>query len=263
MPWIRIDEHAINHPKFRALSDGAFRLWVEGMAYCQVNLTDGFIPDAALKQFRYYSPKRRAMLTTVLIPGKGPMWHDHEAGGIWVHDYLDWNECRDQVIHQRQQAKQRMQSLRESVRPNNTRTFAVRSANVLQRTNTEVRDPHHTTPRRSKEQNDLGPKEPASQTSAEEGKQIHAVLKGFCELYAKHRAGARYTVKSHKHVPLVRGLLKTHSVERLLRLAAVFQRVTHDEFITQSDYGIEVFSAKINWLEARLSEAEAQQNRVG
>jgi hypothetical protein len=30
MPWVRIDENAMDHPKFIALSANAFRLWVEG-----------------------------------------------------------------------------------------------------------------------------------------------------------------------------------------------------------------------------------------
>lgn len=137
MPWVRIDENAIEHPKFRALSDGAFRLWVEGLAYCQKNLTDGFVPNEALKQFHYYSPKRRAMLTAILIPGKGPMWHEHEAGGIWVHDYLVWNDCRDHVLKKRAGGQERLARFREKQR-GSQRVALVRGETLLHTT------PHHS-----------------------------------------------------------------------------------------------------------------------
>lgn len=106
-PWVRIDENAIDHPKFLALSDGAWRLWCEGQAYCQKHLTNGLINSAALKRFRYYSAARVKNLTATLVEGRGPCWHQLESGDINVHDYLDWNDSASEVLKARSDARER------------------------------------------------------------------------------------------------------------------------------------------------------------
>src|SRR5688500_14121612 len=105
MPWVRIDENAIDHPKFLALSDGAWRLWCEGQAYCQKHLTNGVINAAALRRFRYYSSARVKNLTSVLVAGRGPCWHQLGNGDISVHDYLDWNDSAEEVLKSRSDSK--------------------------------------------------------------------------------------------------------------------------------------------------------------
>jgi hypothetical protein len=106
MPWFRIDESAIDHPKFLAISANAWRLWCEGGTYCQRHLTDGVILRAALKGFRYYSTAALKELTTAIVPGKGPLWHDEDER-ISVHDYLDYNDSRAEVLKAREQGKER------------------------------------------------------------------------------------------------------------------------------------------------------------
>lgn len=125
MPWVRIDENAMDHPKIGGLPDGAFRLWVQGLAYCQKYLTDGLIAVISLRGLRAYSPKRRAALT------EAGLWDATDDGAVQVHDYLDWNESREHVLMSRQFARERMAKLRGCSRE-------LPSANE--------RDPHHTTP---------------------------------------------------------------------------------------------------------------------
>ena len=113
-PWVRLDENAIDHPKFLALSDGAWRLWCEGECYCQKHLTDGRIHAAALKRFRYYSRTRVGELTAVLVAGKGPLWHPLDEGGdMQVHDYLDWNDASGDVVKARADARDRRKKWRD------------------------------------------------------------------------------------------------------------------------------------------------------
>lgn len=112
MPWVRIDENAIDHPKFLALSANAFRLWFEGQAYCQKHLTDGIIPRQALKGFRYYSPASFKMLTSALVSGKQPLWIVNQVG-VRVHDYFDWNDSREVVLKSRQEAQDRKRRWRD------------------------------------------------------------------------------------------------------------------------------------------------------
>lgn len=111
MPWVRIDERAMHHPKIRSIADGAFRLWVEGLAYCQMFLTDGKITDQALRGLWAYSPKRRHQLIESGLWELSPL-------GVQVHDYLQWNESREHVISAREHARERIQKLRGKRRCN-------------------------------------------------------------------------------------------------------------------------------------------------
>lgn len=106
MPWVRIDEHALNHVKILALSADGFRLWVEGLSHCQRHLTDGAISRTALRTFRYALPAAVAELEAS-VDGLAPLW-EPAAEGYQVHDYLQWNEPRERVLQNRQCAKQRM-----------------------------------------------------------------------------------------------------------------------------------------------------------
>jgi hypothetical protein len=110
LPWVRIDEHALNHVKILALSNGAFRLWVEGLAHCQKHLTDGAISRSALRAFRYAQRSRVDELTTS-VDGMPPLW-EPETGGFRVHDYLKWNDSREKVLFERGKARDRVERWR-------------------------------------------------------------------------------------------------------------------------------------------------------
>ncbi len=105
MPWVRIDDKAMEHPKVALLPDGAFRLWVQGLAHCQKYLTDGLIDGGSLRLLRAYSSKR----TDQLIAAR--LWLA-DGENIQVHDYLDWNESRAHVEQARAQARDRVRKLR-------------------------------------------------------------------------------------------------------------------------------------------------------
>jgi hypothetical protein len=112
VPWVRLDEHALNHVKLLALSDGAFRLWVEGLAHCQKHLTDGTISSDVLRGFRYARPSRIIELTRS-VESAAPLWSP-VPGGFEVHDYLAWNDDKATVMRKRERARDRMQRLRGS-----------------------------------------------------------------------------------------------------------------------------------------------------
>src|SRR5881628_963390 len=75
MRYMRVEENAMDSPKFIAIGDRAWRLWCEGGTYCQKHLTDGLIPLKALRGFRYYSKSAVQELLAVNVPEKGPLWH--------------------------------------------------------------------------------------------------------------------------------------------------------------------------------------------
>jgi hypothetical protein len=115
--WMRLEVNVLKHPKFLALSAGAVLLWLEGKSYCEDQLTDGLIPRSALKTFRF---KARGRVDELCRPcGEGPdggmyaaLWEVHPMG-FKMHDYLDWNRCRDEVLAQQAGNRKRQQDKRE------------------------------------------------------------------------------------------------------------------------------------------------------
>jgi len=110
MAWGRLHDQANANAKLLALSDSAWRMWGCGLIYCQCNLTDGFIPEHAIHTFGVRAKSKEAVakeLCAQLVPGKGPLWRRVD-GGFQVHDYLDWNDSRDDVLAGRQRARERL-----------------------------------------------------------------------------------------------------------------------------------------------------------
>lgn len=120
MPWVRIDENAMEHRKILVLSAEAFRLWVRGLAHCQKHLTDGLILKNDLKAIRGVTSARVSELTTPVSAGEAALWEAHEAG-FMVHDYLIWNDSKEHVLRARQFAKERIKRLRDKKSSNAVR----------------------------------------------------------------------------------------------------------------------------------------------
>lgn len=114
MPFIRLSDDYVDHPKFVVLSDGAFRLWHQGMAYCRRYQTDGLVPTNTLRKFKAYSSKRMRELMTPWMDGRHPLWEGVDGFGIKVHDYLEWNLSKEEENQQRAEAKQRMALSRDT-----------------------------------------------------------------------------------------------------------------------------------------------------
>jgi uncharacterized protein YdaU (DUF1376 family) len=91
------------------------------------------------------------------------------------------------------------------------------------------------------------------------GEDIRAFIARFCELYSKHRHGAKYMVQRVKDIPLVRRLLQVYPASRLEKLTVILLTTDH-EWVTQTDRGIPILSTKISWLDSLLSEHEAKRS---
>lgn len=101
-PWARYEVGFIDHVKFRALTSNAICLWIEGKNYCDENMTDGLIPTHIVKQFRFHSRKSVDMLAASCGPKNEteqyePLWESHSVG-FKMHDYLDYNDCREESM---------------------------------------------------------------------------------------------------------------------------------------------------------------------
>lgn len=101
-PWARIEVGYFSHIKFLKLNANAISLWHEGKDYCDTHHTDGLIPREALQHFRFRGTKSVTMLSTSCGEkpsgaAYAPLWEEHPVG-YKMHDYLDHNDCRDEVL---------------------------------------------------------------------------------------------------------------------------------------------------------------------
>jgi len=103
MAWVRIHDGAMTHPKLVGLSDKAFRLWVWGLSYTQMHLTNGLIVVDAL-------PSTLKRATADLIAKR--LWETHDLG-FTIHDYLDWNDSKEAVMAARKLGRHRIAFLRD------------------------------------------------------------------------------------------------------------------------------------------------------
>lgn len=98
MAWVRLEDTFPEHPKIAEVGGDAAWLHVCGIAYCNRNLTDGFIPDGALGQL---SDRRSPRKLAQKLDAVG-IWHrDPDRRGYVVHDYLDYNPTRAEVEAER------------------------------------------------------------------------------------------------------------------------------------------------------------------
>jgi hypothetical protein len=107
MPWARIDDMLPVHPKVRALSDAAFRLYICAICWSNLNTTDGHIPA---DQLRYLSDVRRVRQCADQLVQVG-LWET--AGDGWrIHDYLEYQPSAEKVARERELKRQRQEKWR-------------------------------------------------------------------------------------------------------------------------------------------------------
>lgn len=121
MPWIRVDDHFDEHPKLAAAGPLAWALWIAGLAYCNRNLTDGFIPwsvagklvswdflDGGDGPVRIYIGSRDTVgeegavtseYVIMLLLDAG-LW-DTVKGGYQVHDFDQYQPTKAVIVAER------------------------------------------------------------------------------------------------------------------------------------------------------------------
>ena len=107
MSWARIHDSALNSPKLVKLfkASDPLHLWVWGLTYCQLHLTDGAIPAEAV-------PHGGTKAADVLIEKR--LW-EATSDGYQIHDYLDWNESKDVISKKRASSRERVTRYRTRV----------------------------------------------------------------------------------------------------------------------------------------------------
>lgn len=111
MAWVKLDDTFWTHPKLERLSDRAHRLYMRSLGYCAQHLTDGVIDATAM---RTLGATRK--LCDELVAGG--CWDIIPDGGYVVHDYLEFNYSREQVLERRQQWADRQAKRRQHANKN-------------------------------------------------------------------------------------------------------------------------------------------------
>ena len=113
-PWVKLDDNFAEHPKLIKAGPRAGWLHVAALCYCSRQLTDGHIPETAL---RLLMAGGRVLADRLVEAG---LW-EPEGDGWHIHDYLDYQPSAAKVRAERQSAQERMQRHRSGgVRANNT-----------------------------------------------------------------------------------------------------------------------------------------------
>jgi hypothetical protein len=110
MPWVRLDDMLPTHPKIRALSDAAFRLYISAICWSNLHHTDGYLPSSQLRwlaDIRY--PKRQVDQLT-----EAGLWHPAQ-GGWQIHDYLEYQPSAKRIADTRAAKSERQARWRKRV----------------------------------------------------------------------------------------------------------------------------------------------------
>lgn len=100
MPWVRLDDGMPDHPKMAGLTNAALGAFVRGLCYCARYLTDGVLPAGAAQRMMTNAEARALVAAGVLV--------DRE-GAFVIHDYLDYQPSKADVLAEREQARLRME----------------------------------------------------------------------------------------------------------------------------------------------------------
>lgn len=107
MPWARLDDMLPVHPKIRALSDSAFRLYISAICWSSLHRTDGYV---AFNQLRFVSDVRRAQSCVEQLVQAG-LWEAAD-GGWRIHDYLEYQPSAEKVQQEREAKRRRQERWR-------------------------------------------------------------------------------------------------------------------------------------------------------
>ena len=179
MTWVKLDDQFPDHPKVVEAGPLAAWLHVCAIAYCNRQLTDGFIPESIAYRLADYKgigietggdgetyavgdDADCEWMASILC--KVGLWK-RVKGGFLIHDYLDYQPSKEQVLKEREKARERMANRRRSG-DNPSNGSSEHPAN-FGRTSEEVHGPRPD-PSRAEQKKDVSPQQ-TPPTSREDG----------------------------------------------------------------------------------------------
>lgn len=99
MPWGRVDDSHYRHPKIGELDDelrkGCVCLFWMAISWCNDQLTDGRVPTGTVRVLGGQPAEADELVRVGL-------W-EKDGSGYRIHDYLDFNKSKEQVVAEREQ----------------------------------------------------------------------------------------------------------------------------------------------------------------
>lgn len=110
--WVKLNDQAPNDPDIDALSDGAFRLWITAICYCQAQLTDGYVSTERIKRLiPRFKPSYLDELTKTTADADTPIFVAAGDGYI-IRNFVKWNKDRAYWAAKRQADAERIAAYR-------------------------------------------------------------------------------------------------------------------------------------------------------
>lgn len=116
MPWVRLDEQFARNPKVLMAGPLGMAMQVAALCYCNEYLTDGFVPRSVANTLLDFEglafvwthndifgggdDVEAAMVVKMLV--EAGVW-DEAPGGYQIHDYLEYQPSKAEVLAQREQ----------------------------------------------------------------------------------------------------------------------------------------------------------------
>lgn len=101
MSWVRSEDNEPNHPKIFRAGIAAYGFFHAAKCYCSRNLTNGFVPVGDLSLISPSVPFGQATKFAVKLTECGLFEKQEEPPGWQIHDYLDYNPSRVEVLERR------------------------------------------------------------------------------------------------------------------------------------------------------------------
>ena len=111
MGWARIDDGYYDHPKvLRAveLDAGSIGLHVRAISYCAKQELNGHIPERAVCALMPLQRDREKAVAALIEVGLFQATED----GYVLHDYLDYNPSREEILEKRKRDRERKAATR-------------------------------------------------------------------------------------------------------------------------------------------------------
>lgn len=109
MPWCYVDDRFPEHPKVLLAGGDAGWLWLCGYSYVNRNLTDGFIPKAAVP--RLSDRKNPTKLAARLV--EVGLWED-KGDSYYMHDYDQFNQTAKDAVQKKAQRSEKARRAAEA-----------------------------------------------------------------------------------------------------------------------------------------------------
>lgn len=112
MPWGRLDDSLYDHPKLDRLPEEqrleGVGLWAVAISWSNRFLTDGHLPRSRIEKLGGTIELAESLVTAEMF--------DHDGSGYRIHDFLDFNDSRADVMERRQKEAERKAAYRAGKR---------------------------------------------------------------------------------------------------------------------------------------------------